>query len=133
MCGSVCVVQVSLLLIFAIEPTPNLNSHALIRILCKQTTGMIVCHINAQGLTNKIDEFRYLFENSKVDIICVSKTWFTSDISSSYIRCADDNLFRSDRVNHAGGVAILVRKQFECKVICQQALEGAIEYLLVEV
>jgi len=122
-----------LLLLPSIEPNQNLNSHAFIRILCNQTTDLKVCHINAQSLTNKIDEFRYLFENSKVDIICVSETWFTSNISSSYIRCADYNLFRSDRVNHAGSVAIFVRKQFKCKVICQQALESAIKYLFVEV
>ena len=45
------------------------TSKPLIKLLCKQRKGLHIIHINAQSLVNTIDEFRYLFENSGIDII----------------------------------------------------------------
>jgi len=47
------------------------NSHALLCILTKQRPGLKIYHINAQILTKKIEEFRYMFVNSEIDVICV--------------------------------------------------------------
>ena len=53
------------------------NVFSLVRLLSKNKNGLKICHINAQSLGGgKIDEFRYIFEESGVDIVCVSETWF---------------------------------------------------------
>lgn len=48
-----------------------------------------LCHINIQSLCarqmSKFDEFKMCFTDSKVDIICVSETWLTTDISDSMV------------------------------------------------
>ena len=38
------------------------------RVLTKQKTDLKIVHINAQSLCNKIDEFRYIFVTSGVDM-----------------------------------------------------------------
>lgn len=52
------------------------NLFRMIRVLSKLKRGLKIVHINAQSLKNKIDEFRYIFESSGVDVIAVSETWF---------------------------------------------------------
>ena len=52
----------------------NGNAYSILGLLIKNKIGLKVCHINAQSLTHKIDEFRYVFENSEIDVICVSET-----------------------------------------------------------
>jgi len=47
---------------------------SLVKILVKHKKGIKVDHINAQSLMKKIDEFRYMFVQSNVDVICVSET-----------------------------------------------------------
>lgn len=91
----------------------------LIRVLCKQTIGLNICHINAQSLNNKMDEFRYIFEESGMDIICVSETWFHCYISDNIYMLNGYRLFRSDRSSKGGGVAIYVRLPIQCKLLCE--------------
>jgi len=57
------------------------SSQAIIRILAKQKPGLKIIHLNAQSLA-KIEEFRFLFINSNIDVICVSETWFVFDVSN---------------------------------------------------
>ena len=48
----------------------------MILVLAKQRIGVIIVHINAQSLNNKIYELRHLFVAAGIDIIFFSKTWF---------------------------------------------------------
>lgn len=59
------------------------NCRSMVRVLAAQKTGINIVHINAQSLKNKIDQFRYIFINSNVDVICVSETWFHPDFQNS--------------------------------------------------
>lgn len=109
------------------------NSYAMLRVLCRQRCGLNICHINAQSLNNKIDEFRYLFENSGVDVVCVSETWFDPDVLSSTFDLSHYNLFRCDRKSHAGGVAIYVKNGITCKKCYNSNSEEQIEHIFVEI
>lgn len=104
----------------------------MVRILAKQKRGVSICHINAQSLNNKIDEFRVIFENSKMDLICVSETWFEVSMPDSLVRLDGYNIFRSDRARHGGGVAIYARKSLNCRTICKSDAGDPIEHILVE-
>lgn len=86
------------------------GNYNMVRILANQKKGFSICHINAQSLLPKLDEFRYLFENSSVDAICISETWFSDGITDYMYRLNGYRIFRSDRNSHAGGVAIYVRE-----------------------
>lgn len=112
----------------SIDSTANM-----VKILAKQKNGINLCHINAQSLNNKIDEFRLVFENSNVDVVCVSETWFTDSTPDSLIGLSGYTVFRSDRVRHAGGVAIYVKKNLKCKLSCKSARDEKIEYIFIEI
>jgi len=109
------------------------NSRALLCILAKQRPGLKICHINAQSLPKKIEEFRYMFVNSEIDVICVSETWFVQSLCDVLISCDGYNVYRSDRVSHGGGVAIYVNKKLKAKIICQHTINSAIEYIFLEI
>ncbi|XP_059217675.1 uncharacterized protein LOC131994805 [Stomoxys calcitrans] len=108
------------------------NTHAMIRVLSSATSGLKVVHINAQSLNKKIDEFRYIFQNSCVDIICVSETWFRNDILSQAFNIPGYRLYRADREGHAGGVAIYVINHMKSRVIDKSTQGNSIEYMFLE-
>ncbi|XP_075170493.1 uncharacterized protein LOC142242865 [Haematobia irritans] len=103
-----------------------------IRILGKQKPCIHMCHINAQSLANKMDEFRYIFEQSGVDIICVSETWFNSSISDNLVRTYGYTALRNDRCSVDGGVAIYIKNHFRHKVICKSMYNDIVEYIFIE-
>lgn len=109
------------------------SSYTMLRVLGNQGAGLRVCHINAQSLMNKIEEFRYMFVNSKIDVICMSETWFSSHVSDLLVECNGYDLFRSDRDSHAGGVAIYVSKRLNAKLVCKHPSESAVEWIFVEI
>lgn len=106
---------------------------SILRVLSNYKKGLKVVHINAQSLLRKIDEFRFLFVKSNVDVICVSEMWFMSEKSDLLINCDGYNVFRSDRAGYAGGVAIYVSNCFNCEVKCKQPSDSPIEYIFLEV
>lgn len=117
----------------------------MIKILVNQKNGIKICHINAQSLKGKIDEFRFIFENSFVDFICVSETWFDSTVTDSFVSLYGYNLCRVDRDDGYGGVAIYIRKGITFTVKCSskekdlfedcETLDNInlVEYLFIEV
>ena len=80
--------------------------------------------------TEKIDEFRHLFENSGIHAICVSVTWFIP----TYNLCELNGykLFCADRSTHAGG-AIYIQSNLKSKLIFKSSCESKIEYVFVEI
>ena len=109
------------------------NIHAVVRILCKQRIGLKICHINAQSLVRKIDELRFVMENSGIDIICISETWFVSSMWDNLFNMNGFQLFRADREGHGGGVAIYIRSGVNVRFIEKSKSDSKIEYLFVEV
>lgn len=111
----------------------NDSTRNMIRVLTKQRSGLNICHINAQSLVKKMDEFRYLFEESDVDIICISETWFNECVPDSLIVANGYKIFRNDRVKLGGGVAIYVKRHIHSKVVYRSKGEDNIEYLFLEI
>ena len=80
-----------------------------------------------------MDELRYMCDDSGVDIVCVSETWFRKDISDNLYSINGYNIFRSDRIGHGGGVAIYVKDKIKCCIKCSNRNDDRIEYLFAEV
>ncbi|XP_055903375.1 uncharacterized protein LOC129939399 [Eupeodes corollae] len=106
----------------------NQSLRSMIQVL---STGLKVCHINAQSLSPKLDEIRYLFINSKIDVVCVSETWFSVDS----VCCVEGyNVFRCNRTGRVGGgVAIFTRNELHCKLIRKSQAGSDLEYVFVEI
>ena len=105
----------------------------MMKILCKQRHGLNICHINAQSLNKKVDESRYIFENSGVDVVCVSETWFNSGIDDSIISMDGYNIVRVDRKGHGGGVAMYIKRGISFNIIASSEDYDLIEYIFIEI
>lgn len=101
-----------------------------------------ICHLNAQSLCarqlGKLDEFRYCFINSKLDIICVSETWLKENISDTIVDLDGYKVLRNDRkYGRGGGVCIYFKNDIECQVIAASDASGLddanrVEFLFIE-
>ena len=90
---------------------------SLVKILVAQKSGLKICHLNAQSLRCKMDEFRVIFEGSGVDVVCISETWFSSNVNDTFLKLAGYKLFRADRSRcNGGGVAIYLKENITCVV-----------------
>ena len=78
----------------------------MVNVLRKQKMGFTIVHINAQSLLKKMAEFRYIFENSGIDVIAISEIWFDKNMPDSLFKVKDYKLFRADRISHAVGCNI---------------------------
>lgn len=128
------------LLIFSMTlPTPynsgsvsKDNLYCMIRVIANRMKGLRIIHINAQSIKNKIDEFRYLFSGSGVDIICISETWLWPDLENSLFELQGYQIFRADRGRLGGGVAMYVRREIPCRIVTKSNEGESIELLFVE-
>lgn len=102
-----------------------------------------ICHTNVQSLCarqlNKLDEFKICFENSNIDIICVTETWLTSNISDEMVAVEGYRVIRNDRsYARGGGISIYCKNDLRCRVIAASDLSDAdegdvTEYVFAEV
>ena len=109
------------------------NTYCMLRVLTKANAGLKICHLNAQSLKPKLDEFRYFFEGSNVDIVCISETWFDENNKDFVYGVNGYNLFKCDRKSYAGGVAMYIKSGIEAKVIFKNQESRDIQYLFVEI
>lgn len=110
------------------------KTSTMLGILRKRYSGLSVCHINAQSLPKHLDEFKLSFANANMDIVCVSETWLSSDISDIYIGCNEYEIYRGGRnLRSGGGVALFVNKNIKSKVVQSSAVNSEIEYVFVEI
>ena len=68
--------------------------------------------LNAQSLSNKIDEIHCLIDEEKPDIITITETWLNHTIPSSDIITSSYTVYRKDRSEgRGGGVLIAVQNK----------------------
>lgn len=111
----------------------NEKNKFLLNTLCKSTNGLHICHINAQSLVNKFDEFKMIFEDSLIDIVCVSETWFNPNLNSNLFSLKGfKKPYRADRIRTTGGgVAIFVKNYIRsCHVKCSDGTDSCDYYFI---
>ena len=76
-------------------------------------SGVKIVHQNIRSLLPKIDELRLLISSvqSKIDLITLSETWLTDDVSDSEVNIEGYTFNRRDRGSKekGGGLGIYVR------------------------
>lgn len=112
----------------------NENQSCILNILCKQHKGFNVVHFNARSLHGlKLDHVKHVFENSLVDVICVTETWYNNDINCDFYKINGYDLFCNNRVNkRGGGVAIYVKSSLKAKIISKSD-KSEVEFINVEI
>ncbi|KAK3927257.1 RNA-directed DNA polymerase from mobile element jockey, partial [Frankliniella fusca] len=97
-----------------------------------------IVHFNAQSLIyqHHATEFQILFDNSDMDVIAVSETFFNNN--NDVLHLAGFNTFTASRTSHeGGGVAVYVKNGFQCKVLsCSTSPAQRIQqpdYIIIEI
>ena len=75
----------------------------------------------------------FTFENSGIDVICVSETWLSDSTPDVLVALKGYNVFRADRSRRGGGVAIYVKSNIKCNFRVKSNDVDLVEYLFVEV
>lgn len=67
---------------------------------------------NAQSIKSKILSFQNILVQEKIHIAAVSETWLDSN---TILKLKDYNIFRADRSDSYGGVALFVHKSIKAE------------------
>ena len=63
--------------------------------------------INAQSLTNKMNEFKLLVEDKRPDIISITESWGNENITDGIFAIQGYTMYRDDKKTSTGGGALL--------------------------
>lgn len=114
----------------------NGNHAVLLNILCQQRSGLNIVHFNARSLNGlKLDYAKSIFEKSKVDVFCVSETWFDDEISEQYYMISGYTLFQNSRKRRekkGGGVAIYCKNNLKARLV-SKSKDTDVEFVNVEI
>ena len=65
--------------------------------------GPKIAHLNVRSITNKIDSLRLLLVNNPFDVLTISETWLTKNISDPELNIQGYSFVRNDRKSKKGG------------------------------
>ena len=74
-------------------------------------------HFNVRSLKTSFDLFSAAIEDLSLDVVGLSETWLSSDISDTSFHIENYVLKRRDRSGRGGGVAFYVKNTIKFKVI----------------
>lgn len=85
---------------------------------------------NAQSIRPKQLEFEALLNQEKIHVAVISETWLETD---SFFKISGYNIFRSDRIDGYGGVAIVTHKSIKAQQCEVQLNNSRIEIMRIKV
>lgn len=74
-------------------------------------------HLNIRSVFTGFHEFKILVQQQNFDVLMLSETWLSADISSSVINIPGYTFYRHDKVGRGGGVGAYVKNQYTCQTI----------------
>ena len=74
---------------------------------------------NTRSLVNKIEDLEVVINQNDVDIVCITETWLTNNISNSVVDISDYTLVRKDRSadKRGGGVCTYIKSSIDFTTI----------------
>ena len=76
-------------------------------------------YFNTRSLCTKLDELIILTEDRNPDVICITETWLSQEISSEEISIPGYLLYRRDRNRHGSGVLMYITVTLQVKLLPQ--------------
>ena len=88
----------------------------------KERSGLGFFHLNVRSLVPKMDMLRIWAHSTDADVFVLSETWLSKSVSDKVINISGYNVFRSDRPNRGGGVAIYIKNQYQVNVLLSKSI-----------
>ena len=88
--------------------------------ICKNE--LLIIHLNARSIMNKIEDIQILCQNIKPDILCITETWLNDSVPSNAITPIGYKQIRCDRsdefkeiygVKKGGGIIVFYKEEIE--------------------
>ena len=64
--------------------------------------GLNIAHLNVRSVINKVDSLRLLLQSNPFDVLTISETWLTANISDAELIVQGYSFIRNDRKNKLG-------------------------------
>lgn len=84
---------------------------------------------NAQSLRPKLKELELLLSHEKVHICILSETWLEPE---SFLSISGYNIFRQDRIDSYGGVALVIHSSIKCQSRTFRPINSGIQIVQVK-
>ncbi|KAF1394512.1 hypothetical protein PFLUV_G00001090 [Perca fluviatilis] len=98
----------------------------------KERSGLGFFHLNVRSLVPKMDMLRIWAHSTDADVFVLSETWLSNSVSDKVINISGYNVFRSDRPNRGGGVAIYIKNQYQVNVLLSKSIVKQFEFLSLD-
>lgn len=72
---------------------------------------------NVRSLTKNFPEFKAFLLRKGYDIVGVSETWLTSNVSNNLLNIDGYRFIRKDRPSRGGGIAVYLRSDWNCELL----------------
>lgn len=107
----------------------------LLKISSENHEGFQICFFNARSLNAlKRDYFNHVFQNLKIDVVCVVETWFEEKFNDDVYSLHDFKLVRNDRKHTSGGgIAVYLKRNLEHKMVCASSIADKVEFMFLEI
>lgn len=119
--------------------TGPLISKELISSMQLNNENLNVIHFNAQSIVPrhgsvKLDEIRYLFEDSGFDVIGICETWLKEYVSNDAIKINGYEICRVDRMwRRGGGVCLYIKEYLRYRIVYELTNDMICEALFIEI
>ncbi|CAB4033973.1 Hypothetical predicted protein, partial [Paramuricea clavata] len=84
--------------------------------------GLKIAHLNVRSITNKIDSLRLLLLNNPFDVLTISETWLTKNISDPELNIQGYSFIRNDRKSKKGVTSTIT------SAVCKDHLESGVMF-----
>lgn len=93
-------------------------------------TSLNICQWNSQSLRPKLNSFELFLNQEKMHIAILSETWFDPNVT---FNLTGYNIFRKDRPDSYGGVAIIIHKSLQTRISPVHLSNQGIEIIHVKI
>lgn len=94
----------------------------------KLMSGLKIVH-HMRSLLPKTDTVKIWIRSTDADIVIIFETWLTRCITDDDISINGYNVYRTDRPQKGGGVAIYVKSRFEASIVLSKSISKQMEFL----
>lgn len=95
---------------------------------------MKIAHINLRSIFTGFNEFSTLILEKDLDVVMVTETWLSGDISSDIVTIPGYRFFRKDRATRGGGVGAYVKLCFNCQLLLIDfVVRDDFEYIVIKI
>ena len=111
------------------------NIRTVLNIMSNTYNGLQIIHLNARSLTShKLDYLKYILCNTKVDVVCITETWFRPELVDGIVEIPNFSCTRLDRRNglRGGGIAFYCKKGIKITTKLQSSSISSVEFFGIE-